>query len=391
MLSACIKKDIRLITGGPVRSLLLLLFPAMLVVMMFLGMRDLAETRQYIKPFAIAVRDDDDSMMSRMLLSQLNDVGIFSATIVAGDKSDPQLFDMGCAAVVTFPKDFFYDLYSMSDTDLLITLNGDMSTEASIVRTVFSSVLDIITENQRVCYAAARIQYGELDDSAKAQLYYSYSNTALEDALGRLSLSDMTEMYSDKIDNTKLFFLAGVASMLCMFIPLCVLKTLPDEIEMGVFPRYAAAGGSVWKMLFSKLIAAFVMTALPVGILLCVLCSDGILLSIFVVLSVFLASFTLFLLLSWIVSGASRSLLLGSVLLLLMLVIGGALYPYELLPEFLQTFSRFTLPYYMLAGVNAAVRGSSFSDIVTLLCPLYIFIVVSASASFLLIGKRRRV
>ncbi len=55
--AACLKKDLRLLTGGGIRSLVFLLLPILLVFIMFFGMRTSAEANELLSPFPISVRD----------------------------------------------------------------------------------------------------------------------------------------------------------------------------------------------------------------------------------------------------------------------------------------------------------------------------------------------
>ena len=65
----------------------------------------------YVEPFPIAVRDEDQTLMSASLIGQMKQVELFSEIIDGGNATDASLMDRGAAAVVTIPKDFFYDLY----------------------------------------------------------------------------------------------------------------------------------------------------------------------------------------------------------------------------------------------------------------------------------------
>lgn len=378
--AACLKKDIRLLTGGGLRSLAFLLLPILLLFMMFFGMRTMADADSFIKSFSIAMRDEDDTMMSRMLVNQLKKVSIFDSVVSAGERSDEELASSGCAAIVTIPKDFFYDLYDMKDTDVIIALNEAMPREAAMVRSAFSSLVGILEENQRVHYAAAKVRFGELDDAAMQQVYYEYSNAALSDALERLDLFELTDVYRAGFDPEKLFFGAGILSMLIMFIPLSMLRTVSEEMDEGLSARFAVSGGSLFESLLSKLVIAFVMTAIPCAALILILKLGELKVLLVVLLVCFIFSFSFFLLVSLAAGKASTAQLIGNLLLLLTLTIGGALYPYSLMPAGLRALSRFTLPHVILSSLQYASMGRSAGGIFIKLLPL-----LAASALLLLL------
>ena len=63
-LLACIKKDIRLLSGGGPGSLLLLLLPAALLLLVLSFMSGMTTVNSYTEPFSIAVRMDTSPFSS---------------------------------------------------------------------------------------------------------------------------------------------------------------------------------------------------------------------------------------------------------------------------------------------------------------------------------------
>ena len=389
--AACLKKDVRLLTGGGARSLVFIALPVVLVLLMVWGMGSVAGADASISPFDIAVRDEDDTVMSRLLATQLDGVKLFRRVIRAGKETDSELLSGGCAAVVTIPKDFFYDLYDMRDTDVLLSLNSSMPDEAGVVRSAFTSLLGILEEDQRVYYAAARARYGELDDEIMQGVYHDYSEAAAEGALNRLSLFDISGLYKGGFDAKRLFFAASMLSMLIMFIPLCTLRGMSEELEAGLCERFAVSGGSIAEAVLSKLVVSLVMTALPA--VLCIWAAG--LKEAWAIMPVtaagFLASFAFFMFLSLISRGAQTAQLVGNTLILLMLTVGGAILPAALLPARLSGISRFTLPGVMLSSLRYASLGFGAR---AMLRPVIILLVIAAvftaaSLPLLRTGRRR--
>ena len=350
--AACLKKDIRLLTGGGLRSLAFLILPVLLVFLMFFGMRTAAGADTLATRFDIAVRDDDNTVMSRMLISQLDRIELFNAVVRAGSKTDEELTEAGCAAVVTVPKDFFYDLYDMKDTDVVIALNADMPAEAAMVRTAFTALVGILEENQRAHYAAARVKYGDLGSEEMEEVYYEYSNAAITDALGRLDLVELSGVWEKSYDGEKLFFAASILSMLIMFIPLGVLRSVSEELDAGLSARFAVSGGSIAEAMLSKLVIAFVMTAVPVGLLI--------------------------------------AQLIGNIVMLLILTLGGALYPVKLMPGIFRAAAGYLPPGVILASMQYASMGRGASYQLPRLIPLFACAMVFFLASLPFLKGRRR-
>ena len=385
-LFACIKKDIALICGGGAKSLLYLVLPVLLTFLLTFYMGGLASRSSYTEPFAIAVRDEDDTMMSNLLKTQLRNIPVFGEVRSVSGGSDEEYLAEGCAAVITVPKDFFYDLYDMKETDVRITLNGDMPREAAMVKSAVASLAGIIEQNQKVYYAAARVRYGELSDAQMEKIYYEYSEASVTEALERLDFFELSSLYADEEANASIFFASGVCSMLIMFIPLCILRSLYEEKQLGMISRLKAAGGGVMQTVFAKLLAALFMTAVPVCAVLLITKTGNAQRLVPALLVLFLASFTFFLMLSLLARSGERAQLIGNMLMLLMLVVGGALFPYRLLPFAVQKLAPFSLPYYTTKCFYAAYLGRGLGDTLKTLWPVAVCIPVFTAVSLLLHG-----
>lgn len=388
--AACLKKDLRLLTGGGIRSLVFLVLPVLLIFIMFFGMRTAAEANELVPPFPISVRDEDNTVMSRMLISRLREVSVFSSVMPAGEKSDEELAGIGCAAVVTIPKDFFYDLYDMNDTNVVIALNEATPREAAMVRSAFASLVGILTEEQRVHMAEARLRFGELSEEELEQVYHDYSSAAVEDALGRLDLFALSCVYSGAFDQAKLFFAAGILSMLIMFIPLSMLRSVSEETDEGLSARFFVSGGSLMQSLLSKLVIAFLMAAIPAAALIIILKVGHLGTLIPLLLGGFLLSFAFFMFVSLICGKASTAQLAGNLILLAVLTLGGALYPYTLLPAAIKPISEALIPRILLNAMTRASMGVHSAKVLSPLIPMGAATLVLTLASFRFLKARRR-
>lgn len=381
---ACIKKDIRLICGNGFKGVLLLAFPVLLLFVLGMFMRGMANENEYLRPFSIAVRDEDDTTESHILISQLRNIPLFEEVITGGTIDDEALFRQDCVAVITIPKDFFYDIYYRRDTDLHVELNPDMPREALFVRSSFGSLIGILEQNQRVYYAEAKIRYGELDEDAKDRVADHFSNATINDALQRLDYFEIEALYSDQASTERTFFCISVVSMLLLFIPLCIVRNLHEEKELGIIERLAASNHGSFHMVLSKLIASTVLTAVPVAAVLLLTRLPNAVSLIPALLILFLASFSFFLLLSLVAKSSERTQLIGNMIMLLMLVVGGALFPYRIIPRQVRFVSYATLPYYVMRTFYAASLGRSALEIVRTVIPAACAIPVFLSISYVL-------
>ena len=383
-LIACIKKDIKLICGNGAKGILLLVFPIALLLLLSLFMSGMANENNYMKPFSIAIQDEDDTFESRILITQLRNIPLFESVEVSQEVNVDEAFRNGCAAVLTVPKDFFYDVYDMQDTDVRIILNGNMPREAYAVRSAIGSVIGILEKNQRVYYADARMRYGEIDREIQNDIFAQYSAASAEGALDRLTYFEIDSLYSDTETSQSIFFCVGVVSMVIMFIPLCIVRNLHEEKELGIIERLAASSSGSFHMVLSKLLASALISALPIAAMLIITKVPYAVRLIPALMILFLASFAFFLLLSLICRSSERTQLIGNTILVLMLVVGGALFPQRLIPSAVRYASVLTIPYYVSRSFYAVSLGRSVSDTLKVLIPLIAAIPVLFAGSYMI-------
>lgn len=384
-LRAALYKDFKLFFRGT--GALALVLPFLLLLALRLGMADLSR-QAYVQPFPIAVQDLDGTIMSRSLISQIREIELFSQVEVLEEGESPeQALAGGAAAVVTVPKDFFYDLYSMKDCPVDVVLNADMPLESTLFETIFTSVMDIIRADQSAGIGLYRFCYGELTPQLQSQLYRETSEHLLVDALSRQTVFDTHTQLADVQGAMERRLLACVLSMLALFFPLLAVKTLPEELALGVLPRFQGIGGRRVGFVLSKLTVSLLLT-LPTLILILLAFPSERPAAVLVLSLVLLAgSFGVLLGLAAWAGNAASVQRWGNLIILLSLVLGGTLWPRHLLPGLLPSLGRLTLPYYAVLGLEAIQRGLSGRELLALLWP--VFALGAAGAALAIPGFRR--
>lgn len=386
---AAFYKDFCLFVRGS--SWLVLLIPFLLWAALQAGLGDVSQ-QMYVRSFPIAVRDLDETVMSRSLAAQMEQVELFSEIRrAAKEETDEELLAQGMAAVVTIPEDFFYELYTMEDCPVEVTLNTQMKLEASLFRSIFTSVMDIIGANQAAERGLFRFCYGESSADYEGEMYEQAAEQLLRDALGRQAVFDSGAAAADVQGALNRRLLASLTAAVALLFSAAALKTLPEERELMVLPRYRALGGSLAAFLCSKLAITLLLFGAVMLLAMAGVCPEGGGEVLLVAVLILLGAFGMILALSaWTDSGAVQY---GSTLfLLLSLVLGGSLWPTHLLPPALAMLSRLTLPYYARLGLELAAQGAGAVRLVWELKPVLIMGMLGglAAAGGLLRGKRTR-
>ncbi len=366
---AALYKDLRLFAGGV--GMFSLLLPVLLLGgLVLLG----GDVSMSVQPFPVAIRDDDGTIMSRTLISQMEGVGLFSEVrMLSKATTDEKALEEGAAAVVTIPKDLFYKLYNMDQEPVTVTLNSSMKLESAIFKSVFCSVMDIVKANQ----ASAKGLYAFCGSGSNAReaMYREASDNLVIDALSRQSVFDTEASAAGVKSLIKSRVAACVISVAALFFALSAVKTVPEEKELGVLPRYVSLGGSTAAFIFSKLLTVLIVSV-PAAFLIAYLLSPG---AIIVGATLIFGAFGIMLAVAAFTGSPSSVLRTGN--LLILLSCASALWPSD-------TFlSKLAFPYYARLGLESLVKGASLKSLL-----LYLFPVTAAGILGLVIavpGLRR--
>lgn len=381
-LLSCIKKDVLLFLSKK-SAIIILVLPVLLLLAMMPGFGETASARTFVNPFKMVIQDLDNSVMSRSLVNQLRDFELFEEIkAVRSEDTDPQeYFDEGYAAVMTIPSNFFYAMYDMDNASATVEFNPEMPAESAILEAILSSVSDIVTAEQHAWKAEYKVLSEEGVDMGLSQLYYDSANYELRRALSRGSVFSDTELLADYAESSVRSAWATVTAMLCLLIPLCVLKSLPEELSIGIIDRLRCSESGEPMLIFSKYLAALLIFAAPTAIITAIARPGISLTGLAGVFLAFTASFAFFTILSFSSTSASKTQLEGNIILVISMLMGGALYPYMLLPAPVQTLAYATIPFHLLRSLNSDVSA---------LIWLGGFVLVFGTGSVLAVKRQRR-
>ncbi|MBP3216097.1 MAG: ABC transporter permease [Clostridium sp.] len=238
---AAIYKDWKLFLKNA--GLLTLVLPFVLLMLMRIGMSDLSSA-QYIRPFVIGVRDEDQTIMSKSLIEQMRRVEFFGNVIVLSeDDADEEALEQGAAAVFTIPADFFYDAYTGIQQPVRVTLNSTRRPEAAVFRMIFTSVMDIMREGQAAEAAVYGFCYPEPDEAVLNQMHSDGSARLLENTLRRNGAFARNTSQTDIAGALIRRVAAAAFAFLAVFEASAVFRTIPVEKRRGIRSRFQAVGG----------------------------------------------------------------------------------------------------------------------------------------------------
>ncbi len=385
-LRACVYKDVKLFLRGAGMWSLLLAF--LLLPALRWGVADLS-AQSYVRPFPIAVRDLDGTVMSRSLISQLGEIELFSEVrTLDPDADDEQAIADGAAAAITIPRDFFYKMYTMEDCPATVTVNSGMAAESVIFREIVRAVMDIVRADQAASIGAYTLAYGDLTPELYDALYAETSEDLFRDALGRQRVFDEAIRAADPAGALQRRLAACVLAVSAMFLALSAARTLPEEMALGALPRFRSAGGGAAAFLLSKFCAAFVLSVPVTAATALLFPGAGIGPLLLLDLALLWAAFGVFTAIAvWTGDGAAAQRW-GDLLLLLSLAAGGTLWPRSVLPGPVAWLGKLTPPYYAALGLEALAQQMPPVSVASLLWPLPVM--GAAGLALTALGLRRR-
>lgn len=340
-LRALLLKDLTLFLRGA--GLVALLLP-FLLLLFFVKEKESLLSDVTLKPFPIAIRDEDETYMSRTLIHMVGEVELFSKVDVVKEESDAELFAKGYAAVTTIPKDFFYEMYVSDKRPALLSLNEGMPLQATLYRAVFTSVMDVIRMEEAAHYGMYFFVYGKLNRQQKIDAYNETSENLFLDILGRQQVFDSDLLHSDAPSSDLRRLVSILLSVVTVLFLTGFLSSVPEERKKRILPRFVALGGNPFYFALSRYLL-FLLFLTPILIAVCLLAVQVGRLCLFLCLLVPVSAvFLAFSALGLYVPGARMMRRVGSVYLLFSLILSGTIWPLRGLPVWMSYLQRLTLP-----------------------------------------------
>ena len=327
------------------------LLPFLLALLLSAGISDISK-QTVVQPFQIAVRDQDNTIMSRSLISQIKKVDIFSQVTRITDETDQEVLADGNVAVITIPHNFFYDMYqtTQENTVIKVRLNRNRKVDAMIFQSVFTSVMDMIHSEWASERSVYLLQYGKLTNDQEISLFYEASDLLLKDALGRQNVFDSAQQIADTVKDMGRRLAATILTVMFLYISTEAVKTLPEELRLGIMPRFHAFGGKLSDFILSKWIMSLVLSA-PTVLLIFLWQKPTNFMMFFLFMSILqIFAFLLMLAISIWTQDSLQTQRWGNLLVLFSLVAGGTLWPDNFLIPEISWIKNLNFSYYANIG-----------------------------------------
>ena len=368
---AAIWKDGRLFLrkGG----LFILLFPLLLFPLFAFFFQGQSGQMQ---AFPVMVIDEDQTIMSKTLIREMEKVELFSTVIKEegeiGQEGREKAFQEGVVGILRIPKDFFYTAYRFEGEPVDLSLNANRPTESLLFQSIFTSIMEIMEKEQEISKGVFHALYGESLSQQEEESLYEHASERLLTAVLKRQLVFDEEGQSSQVEKAlSLRIFSFIFFFLLAFCALSSVFSVPEEEKKGIPQRFALLGGRGFFL--SKLVFLF-LSALPL-LLLCLfalqksldLPPEQLTPIAFILCVELLSFFFFFYQLFRIMGEESTAKLLSFSLLFLGILYTGKLFGESNAPELVKRLSPITVNRMVLEGVR---RGLSFSTLLSTALPL---------------------
>lgn len=371
---AAIWKDGRLFLrkGG----LFILLFPLLLFPLFAFFFQGQSGQMQ---AFPVMVIDEDQTIMSKTLIREMEKVELFSSVIKEegeiGQEGRERAFQEGVVGILRIPKDFFYTAYRFEGEPVDLSLNANRPTESLLFQSIFTSIMEIMGKEQEISKGVFHALYGESLSKQEEESLYEHASERLLTAVLKRQLVFDEEGQSSQVEKAlSLRIFSFIFFFLLAFCALSSVFSVPEEEKKGIPQRFALLGGRGFFL--SKLLFLF-LSALPL-LLLCLfalkksldLSPEQLIPIAFIFCVELLSFFFFFYQLFRIMGEESTAKLLSFSLLFLGILYTGKLFGESNAPELVKRLSPITVNRMVLEGVR---RGLSFSTLLSTALPLLLW------------------
>jgi len=364
--AALLKNDIKLFLQDWKACVLVLAAPLLFITFFTYALTPYLNKTSFIEPFPIALVDMENTIQTRMLVKQLEEIGVFSEIQQLDDSTALQkLSDKRVCGIIIIPEDFTGSIAAGENKPVTVIGSSAMPLQAYVVKNVMESTANLVSAAQSAIITI--YHYDKAAGISGAELEEQYNNSIADyflEALARKEVFSNAEAASQYSLTPAEYFTAALIVIFMMFAGMPGMKMLVTERSEGVMRRLSVSTVKMWKMLMSKLMVSALLLVLQFSIIIItthilfgnywgtpiknvLLLFGGIILAVSA-WSVFVAAVS---------SSPASADIIGNLGILLMAVVGGNIYPLSSMPGFIRGISKLTISRWAMEGFIVLFSG----------------------------------
>ena len=177
-----------------------------------------------MQAFPVMVIDEDQTIMSKTLIREMEKVELFSTVIKEegeiGQEGREKAFQEGVVGILRIPKDFFYTAYRFEGEPVDLSLNANRPTESLLFQSIFTSIMEIMEKEQEISKGVFHALYGESLSKQEEESLYEHASERLLTAVLKRQLVFDEEGQSSQVEKAlSLRIFSFIFSSYCPFVP----------------------------------------------------------------------------------------------------------------------------------------------------------------------------
>lgn len=307
------------------------------------------------EPLDVSLVDNDDSIISDVIETQLADLeAIGKVHLDTLERAKERLSANEILLILEMPE-YFYEQTSSGESreKVRIWLNEQMPAESNLFARLLNHAVDSFTSVQASLYAYQEELLLVVDNDEDLD---NYSRVAAWEVAARLiSRNDLLIVEQEARMRQFWFVVASLSSLFAMLPALLVLMLAQNEIKSGQHRRLLAANVSWWKIHLSKVIIGLlwlVTGLIPVYLALSQTLPQLLWHQLFIaIIPLYLSVAFISLALAFQSNNSEATMLTCWMMILSFLLVGGGIYPSQLLPHWIRVIQRISPAYYSFSQI----------------------------------------
>ncbi len=364
--------DIKLVLSDWKMLVIIFAMPVLLILYFSYAVYPVLKEDTVVQPVSVAVVDKDNTIESRILISQLEEIELIGKIHRVSEEESLSLIDENkIAAAIIIPEGFVSSVVSGDNKSISILGNVKKEQQAMIIKTLITGAANIVSSGQAVLYSYYKFvtETGVARDELNRE-FDTLTQDIIMKSLDRNSVVSEIKTYpGDNLTATE-YYTASLLALFLLFSAVPVSRFLLTERIWGIRSRLATTNAGGVRILTSKLIVSLLISIFQMSLIIFITSkifknywgAGFFIISAVFISGVFAVScWSLFVL---VVSRDQRQFeIIRSMGILLMALIGGSIYPIAKMPDKIRALSTFTINRWIQEGFMKVFSGERYPDV----------------------------
>lgn len=374
-----LKNDIKLFFRDWKAVVLVIAMPFLFICLFVYALSPYLNKSSLMEPFAVALVDNEDTVQTRVLTKQLDEIQVFREVLRVDEAEAKELIRQNrVGAAVIIPAGFSDSVLSGENKPVTVIGNRAMPLQSFVVKNLIQSAANLVSAGQSAINTI--YHYNEKAGLKGKELEKEFNDSTMKIFLEALSRNEIFSQLeaSSNFDLTPMeYFTAALMVIFLMFAGMPGMKMLVTERSMGITRRISASPVKMWQVVLSKFLVSLILSVIQFAVIIALtsiifknywgspvknipMLFGGIIFAVSA-WSVFVSA----------VSKTPASAdIIGNLGILLMAVIGGSIYPLSSMPGFVRSLSKLTINRWAMDGFMVIFSGNDALSVANYVYPL---------------------